>query len=129
MTLNDQMMTSPAWVVIWIGIMSGVMFAAIPFAMKDWRARFAVIAMIGNVIVINLLFERFGYTRILGLAHVIFWTPLLVYFWKTRNDHPKRVWTGRWVKLTMVITFVSLLFDYSDVARYLLGDREELGAV
>lgn len=127
MTLNEHMAASPTWVVIWMGIMGAVMLAAIPFAIKDWRARFAIIAMIGNVIVMNALFARFGYTRILGLAHIIFWTPLLSYLWKTRMAHPERIWTGRWVKLAIVIIFISLLFDYTDVTRYLLGDRAVLG--
>jgi len=128
MSLSEHMVTSPTWVVLWMGFMGGVMFAAIPFAIKDWRARLAILAMIGNIVLMQYLFERFGYTRILGLAHVIFWTPLLAYLWKSRNAHPERVWTGRWVKMAMVVIFISLLFDYSDVARYLLGDRATLGA-
>jgi len=127
MTLNDHMATSPTWVIIWMGIMGAVMVAAIPFAIKDLRARFAILAMIGNVIVMSALFARFGYTRILGLAHIIFWTPLLAYLWKTRNAHVERIWTGRWVKLAIAVIFISLLFDYSDVARYLLGDHAVLG--
>ena len=128
MTLNEHMLTSPTWVIVWVGVMLAVMAAAIPFALKDWRARFAILAMLGNMILMNALFARFGYTRILGLAHVIFWTPLLAYLWKTRNAHPTRIWTGRWVKLAIAVIFISLLFDYSDVARYLLGDKAVLGA-
>ncbi len=123
MDFNQHMAASPNWVVYWMALMGGVMIAAIPFAIKDWRARFAILAMIGNLIVMGALFDRFGYTRILGLAHIIFWTPLLAYYWKTRNAHPDRIWTGRWVKLAMVIIFISLLFDYTDVLRYLLGNH------
>ena len=128
MTLNEHMLTSPTWVIVWVGVMLAVMAAAIPFALKDWRARFAILAMLGNMILMNALFARFGYTRILGLAHVIFWTPLLAYLWKTRNVHPTRIWTGRWVRLAIAFIFISLLFDYSDVVRYLLGDKAILGA-
>ncbi len=123
MTMNDHMMASPTWLLIWLGIMGATMLLAIPFAIKDWRARWAIIAMIGNVIVMSALFEKFGFTRILGLAHIIFWTPLLAYLWKNRKAYPERIWTNRWVRLAMVVILISLLFDYTDVIRWLLGER------
>ena len=123
MTLNDYMMLSPLWLKIWMAIMGLTMLLAIPFALKDWRARFALLAMIANIVLMSALFEKFGYTRILGLAHIIFWTPLLAYLWQNRNAHAGRIWTNRWVRAAMVVIFISLLFDYTDVIRYLLGDR------
>jgi len=69
------------------------------------------------------LFHKYGYTRILGLSHIIFWTPLLAYLWKTRNANPKRKLTGLFVKIAIAIIFISLLFDYTDIIRYIMGDR------
>ncbi len=123
MTMNEHMMASPTWLLIWLGIMGVTVMLAIPFAIKDWRARWAIIAMIGNVIVMSALFEKFGFTRILGLAHIIFWTPLLAYLWKKRKTYPERIWTNRWVRLAMIVILISLLFDYTDVIRWLLGER------
>jgi len=128
MTVNEIFAATPIWVMAWMAIMGLVMTAAVPFAVKDWRARITILAMIGNLIFMGALLSRFGYTRILGLAHVVFWTPLLAYLWKTRKAYPERIWTGRWVKAAIAIIFISLLFDYSDIARYLLGDRAVLGA-
>lgn len=128
MTINEHMLAQPLWVVIWIMIMVGLHIAAIAFAIKDWRPRIMIIVMLANMIFMSALFNKFGYTRILGLSHVIFWTPLLAYLWKTRKHHPERLWTGRFVKLAMIIIFISLLFDYSDVVRYVLGDRAIVGA-
>jgi len=112
MTMNEHMLAQPLWLVIWIMIMVGLHFVAIPFAVKDWRPRIMILAMILNAVFMSALFSKFGYTRILGLSHVIFWTPLLAYLWKSRNNHPERVWTGRFIKLSMVIIFTSLLVDY-----------------
>ncbi len=123
MTMNEHMMASPTWLLIWLGIMGLTVLLAIPFAIKDWRARWAIIAMIGNVVVMSALFEKFGFTRILGLAHIIFWTPLLAYLWKNRKAHADRIWTNRWARLAMVVILISLLFDYADVIRWLLGER------
>lgn len=123
MTINEHMMASPTWVVIWMGIMGLLHIVAIPLAFKDWRPRIMVIVMLINMVFMSALFHRYGYTRILGLSHVIFWTPLLAYLWKTRNKHPERKITGIFVKCAIAIIFISLLFDYTDVIRYVLGDR------
>ena len=128
MTMNEHMLAQPLWLVIWIIIMIGLQIAAIPFAIKDWRSRIMVLAMILNMIFMSALFQKFGYTRILGLSHIIIWTPLLAYLWKSRHSHPERIWTGRFVKFVMVVIFISLLFDYLDVIRYVLGDRGIVGA-
>ena len=126
MTMNEHMMASPTWVVVWMGIMGLLHIVAIPLAIKDWRPRWMVIAMAMNLVFMSALFHKFGYTRILGLSHVIFWTPLLAYLWKSRNNHPEREFTGRFVKCAIAIIFISLLFDYADVMRYVLGDRAVL---
>ena len=126
--MNEHMMAQPLWVVIWLLIMGALHIAAVPLAIKDWRPRIMVIVMIVNLIFMSALFTQYGYTRILGLAHVIFWTPLLAYLWKSRNAHPERIWTVRFVRLAMVIIFISLLFDYADVIRYVLGDHAIVGA-
>lgn len=126
MTMNEHMMASPTWVVVWMGIMGLLHIVAIPLAIKDWRPRIMVIVMIINLVFMSALFHTYGYTRILGLSHVIFWTPLLAYLWKTRNKHPERELTGRFVKVAIAIIFISLLFDYADVMRYVLGDRAVL---
>ena len=101
-------------------------FGAIIFALKDTRARVVVLAMIANIIFMVLLYNQFGYTRILGLSHIIFWTPLLAYLWKKRGAYPAHLWANRWMWGIMIINGLSLLIDYTDVIRYLLGDRAPL---
>ena len=128
MTMFEHMLSQPVWVATWIGIMVGIHIAAIPFAFKDWRPRIMVIVMILNAIFMSALFNRYGYTRILGLSHVIFWTPLLAYLWKTRNANPDRIRLRRFIRFSMAVIFISLIIDYVDVIRYVLGDRAVIGA-
>ena len=111
---------------IWMNLMGFMNFGAIIFALKDTRARVVVLAMIANIIFMVLLYNQFGYTRILGLSHIIFWTPLLAYLWKQRRAYPDHLWANRWMWGIMIINGLSLLVDYTDVIRYLLGDRAPL---
>ena len=124
MTMNEHMAGYPMWVQIWLIVMVLTLALAIPFAIKDWRARFVLLSMVIVIPIMNVLFAKYGFTRILGLAHVIVWTPLWAYLFKNRKAHPERKWTGRYVLLALVVIGISLLFDYSDVIRYLLGARE-----
>jgi hypothetical protein len=70
------------------------------------------------------LYSQIGYSRLLGLAHVIFWTPVLVYL--VRRHAQWRVGqtlSGKWIVLSVMVLTVSLAFDYTDVIRWILGER------
>ena len=121
--LMDHINSSPLHWKLWMNVLMIFNFGAILFALKDVRARWVVMAMIGNGLFMSLLYSQFGYTRILGLSHIVFWTPLLVYLWKKRNAFLDHVWATRWMWGVMIVNGLSLLIDYTDVIRYLLGDK------
>lgn len=126
MTLNDHIMQQPTWLVAWVGLLVVISLLAIPFAIKDARPRWIILAFIGAAILMNLLYEKFGYTRILGLAHIVFWTPVWIYIWRNRNKNPQRAWTNRYLVAWLLIAGISLIIDYADVIRYILGDKGPL---
>jgi hypothetical protein len=72
---------------------------------------------------VNWVYNKFGYVKLLGLPHIIFWTPLVYYLLKTlkRGDVP--VWPTRIISVILAVFVVSLVFDYVDVIRYLFGNR------
>ena len=121
--LMDHINSSPLHWKLWMNVLMIFNFGAILFALKDVRARWVVMAMIGNGLFMSVLYSQFGYTRILGLSHIVFWTPLLVYLWKKRNAFLDHVWATRWMWGVMIVNGLSLLIDYTDVIRYLLGDK------
>ncbi len=74
------------------------------------------------------LYTLNGYNRLLGLFHVVCWTPLLIYLWKNR-PRENRDASGaaalypRWLRTLFITDLASLAVDYIDVLRYLLGHR------
>lgn len=118
----DGLMQQPTWLKIWVGWMIVVNTASLAF-LKHTEARVVLGVWIANGITMTLLAEAMGYTRLLGLSHVIWWTPLIVYLW-TRRDRfdPKALFT-RWVYVLILTNTISLVVDYIDVIRYILGDR------
>lgn len=115
---------SPAWVFWWTRVIDASNWLLIPFAFVDRRAHWALTAWLGNVIIILLLYTNFGYVRILGLSHILMWTPLLIFLLRERKPFAEENWAGKYLYWFMAVITVSLVFDYVDVAKYLMGYPE-----
>lgn len=114
----------PQWVVWWIRFMGLVIFLSVPFAFVRVEARWMVLVALVTVPFMLWLYSIFGYQRILGLGHVIPWTPFVIYLWRRRDHwHVKQTLAGKWLALLFVVMTASLVMDYADVARYIAGER------
>ncbi len=82
--------------------------------------------MIGGTLM-SLLTARFGFTRILGLGHIL-WVPLLGWLALRLGQIPTDDAFGLWVRGAMFVNAVSLVIDTADVVRFVTGDRKELVA-
>jgi len=126
MTFNQHLLAQSPLVIGWVAWLVILNLGAVVFIWNRVEARWALAAMLVNMPFMNMLFYYFGYTRILGLSHIIFWTPLLVYLWRRRNSIRPKSPFGIYIYALFISDFISLLIDYSDVIRYLLGDRHLL---
>lgn len=81
---------------------------------------------LGNAALGSVLGLTFGLVRLLGLAHVVFWTPLVIYVLRHLPALPRPTLLGIWVRVFLVTILASLLLDYIDVVRYPFGDRNLL---
>ena len=127
MTFQDAFAHQPLWVRLWLDWLLFVVIA-LPFALLVWKqSRIVVLAAIIADIPAGLgtawIYQHMGYVKLLGLAHIFFWTPLAVYLYMQlkRSDLPQ--WP-RWIIMVVLATLViSLAFDYTDALRYILGER------
>ena len=130
MTLEQAIAQQPAWVGYWL---YWLLFGAfvLPLALLVWRqSRIAGVAAIVAAVVAGLgvgwLYDQMGYVRLLGLPHIVAWTPLAIYlFVQIRRDDMPR-WPRRIMVVVLATILVSLAFDYVDALRYLLGERTPL---
>ena len=69
------------------------------------------------------LYQQLGYVRLLGLPHLVFWLP--VYAWLVvkfrRNEFTPPF--KHYLLLYFLVAGISLVLDFVDVFRYLLGER------
>lgn len=122
-SLHEGILMQPLWLQGWIGWMVAVNILGALIFIRRPEAKWVLVAMAGNMALMNWLFAVYGYQRILGLAHVVFWTPLVIYLWRRRPHWKVETPRGKWIVLLFVTNVASLIVDYIDVARYLAGER------
>lgn len=130
MSFEDAATQLPTWVQWWMNWMALVIVGsmiALVFS-KATRRDSAVILLtsIAAYFAMMWLYDQVGMVRLLGIVHVVIWTPLAIYFWQRLKNPDIRAPFRQiiWVFLATII--VSLAFDYADVARYLLGERANM---
>ena len=118
----------PSWLPMWLNIL---MFGGfiLPIALLIWQqsrrvAIAALIAAVASGFGVGWMYDHLGYVRLLGLPHILFWTPLAIVLWQNikRADMPSWPRGIMWVVLAVVA--ISLAFDYIDVLRYIMGTRD-----
>ncbi|MFK7940954.1 MAG: hypothetical protein AB8B82_16355 [Roseovarius sp.] len=128
MTFAEAAATQPQYLQLWFAWLIGVMFVA-PLALLIWRnSRVIGVVGLGVAGLMSLLmpwlYDMWGYVRLLGLGHVVLWTPLLIWMWPRL---PALTGAARIIAWTFWLTLgASLIIDYIDVIRWLLGDRATL---
>ena len=115
-----KIMAEPLWLQAWVYWMMLLNTAAI-FFLKHKQAKVVLVLWVGNLITMTVLYELVGYVRLLGLSHVIWWTPLVIYLFSQRRSFPAGL-VATWLWIVLITNSASLILDYIDVARYFMGD-------
>ena len=72
------------------------------------------------------IYEQMGYVRMMGIVHVILWTPLFIYLFLRAKNGEMPLLCRLVIWMFVATLAVSLVFDYTDVVRYLLGERDSM---
>ncbi|RME43076.1 MAG: hypothetical protein D6795_20015 [Deltaproteobacteria bacterium] len=122
LTFFGHVFEQPVGLILWLFWLAAVNTLSLVF-LRHREGRWVLAAWVGNILFMSCLYSIVGYTRLLGLSHVLFWTPLVVFLARrlTHLDPGSRF--GRWIVVLLSTNTISLLIDYIDVVRYLLGDR------
>ena len=124
--LMEGIMSMPLVWKLWVFWMMTVNTASIVFCWKNIEARFILGVWIPNGIMMSFLAEQVGYVRLLGVSHIIWWTPLVAYLIMRRKHLEVGTIYGKWVYTVLITNAASLVVDYIDVIRYLAGERGEV---
>ncbi len=133
-TLGEAIATEPMWLQAWLNVLGVVQLAGVLFVVGRvdgrWRVRLEPIAVLASlvaaVVLMGWLYGQVGYVRLLGLAHLVCWTPVYVWFLRRRVDVGTGSLFGKWINAYLVVVGISLSIDVVDLIRYFLGDGELL---
>ena len=129
--LNTAIAMQAAWLQAWVLVLVIVNLAAALFLVARRDGKFSVrvealailLSFLAAGAAMGWLYEQVGYVRLLGLPHLVFWLP--VYVWLVikfrRNEFTPPF--KHYLVLYFLIAGISLVVDFVDVVRYLLGER------
>ena len=129
--LSAAIALQPAWLQTWVMVLVIVNLAAALFLVARRDGKFSVrvealailVSFFAAGAAMGWLYEQLGYVRLLGLPHLVFWLP--VYAWLVvkfrRNEFTPPF--KHYLLLYFLVAGISLVLDFVDVFRYLLGER------
>jgi hypothetical protein len=109
----------------WLMLLVAANGVAPLFFLDRVEAQAVLVSMMIGAMLMSLLTARFGFSRILGVGHIL-WIPLLGWLAFRLGQIPADDSFGLWIRGVMLLNAVSLVIDTADVVRYAVGDRKEM---
>jgi len=117
----------PLWVqyfMNWLGVV--LVASTIVFLIFKGTRGVGLYVLVSTIVGVSFMMwmhSQMGMVRLLGIVHVVFWTPLVIYFWRRikQGGLHKAVYAAMLVCMATMI--VALVFDYYDVLRWIVGER------
>lgn len=130
MSFEEQAALLPQWVQIWMNVLV-VLAPLCILVMLIFKAtrKPGFVALVLTVLAFGstiLLHGQMGMVRLLGLGHVVFWTPLVIYLFRWQRQNTAPVLPRLAVIVLIVMIVAALVFDYYDVIRWIAGERASI---
>ena len=122
--------TQPGWLLAYLMVLVAANLGAVFFIAKKtpqgWRPRYEALAIVAAFLLagefMEYLYQQYGYVRLLGLAHIVFWTPVYAWIFTHRKDYAAYPYFSKFVPFYLVMAGISLTIDVIDLLRYALGE-------
>lgn len=113
-------LAKPWWA--WVGLLATANMVGL-FFLGSWEARVVLAAFVLAAAIQMAIFRVKGFVRLLGIGHIIPWVPMLVWLIPRLREIGTDSALGKWLLAVIVLDGLSLIIDFVDVGRYLMGDR------
>ncbi len=128
--LNAAMQAGTSELVqMWMNWMMLVFASSILFVRHHKPARWSLAALFATIVAGFIIWKTTQNIHLLGIAHLVFWLPLAVYFWRVefssvnrRKRANSKIYYG-WLTLLLATILVSLVFDVRDIYLVLTGAK------
>ncbi len=121
---NRGVLKMPLHWQLWLMLLVTANAVAPLFFLQHGEAWVVLVMFLASISLMTFLTARFGFTRIVGLGHIL-WVPMLAFLFTRLGDIPASDAFGIWIRTLFVLNGISLVIDTADAIRYISGDREE----
>ena len=128
---NEAMFSlASGWMIVWLYWMSfAITVTPLVLIFSKATRLDAVIVFLTNLAMfvgMSWVYDQMGYVRLMGIVHVILWTPLFIYLFLRAKNGEMPLLCRLTIWMFVATLAVSLAFDYTDTVRYLLGERDSM---
>lgn len=116
----------PLWVQLWVAfILAPVNMATLLFINQPGGLLIAGLANLAMMLNMPVMLKERGFSKLMGLPHLIPWT-ILVYILAFDRPPAEGLYDS-FLTVLLLTNTISLLLDYPDTVRWLMGDRAVAG--
>lgn len=117
----------PSWVQVWMDTIGLVLIVSVVVLLIGRSTRmlglYLLVSTLLSFVILVWMHSQMGMVRLLGISHIVLWTPMVIYIWhRLKTDPPGRFYAAV-MGILMVVIFVALVFDYYDTTRFIMGQR------
>ncbi len=124
MDLQSAIALQPAGVQFWVMWLTVAALGGAVLLMVWRESRVAGLSLLAASVAAGLtmewLFALQGYSKLLGTAHIPFWTPWVVYAVLLLRAGNQRMAPRVLLSLILVTLVISLIFDYANMGLYVV---------
>ncbi len=122
---NRGVLRLPILVRVWLMLLMAVNLLAPILYIQRSEARIVLLTFLASFLVMVLITGASGFTRLLGLGHVL-WVPLLFFLFSRLDSIPVGGSYSAWIRSVIALNSISLVLDLIDVVRFARGERSEI---
>ncbi len=109
---------------LWMGLLGLINIGGGLLYIRTMEGQLALLCMMAAFVIMWVIYIKKGFVRLLGLGHLIAWTPQVVWYSQVVGDAVGGF--QYWLISVIVLNGLSLAIDFVDVIRYSLSDRQPL---
>ena len=124
--LNKQIFTMPFPWNLWVGLLAAVNMVGGLVYIHTFEGQLALVCLMLAFIIMWGIYVKKGFVRLLGLGHLVAWTPLMVWYSQVIFRGGAEGAFKYWLISVMAVNGISLIIDFVEVVRYSLGERQPM---
>jgi hypothetical protein len=106
---------------LWMGLLVLVNMGGGLVFIRTMEGQLALVGMMASFLIMWGIYVKKGFVRLLGLGHLIAWTPQVVWYVQVILQGEAAGWFLYWLMSVILLNGLSLVIDFVDVMRYSLG--------